>query len=153
MAMLPFCGYNMGDYFAHWLAVGEKGGADAEGNWGTMPRIFYVNWFRKDDDGRFLWPGFGENSRVLKWVFERCDDAADYRETAIGLLPTKDALDLDGLDVADADLEQLLSGDPNDWLAEIQLLHDHFSKFGDRLPQGLRDELEALEARLMKARK
>ncbi|MGB6336605.1 MAG: phosphoenolpyruvate carboxykinase (GTP) [Thermoanaerobaculia bacterium] len=151
MAMLPFCGYNMGDYFSHWLAVGKQGGADDDGNWGTMPRIFYVNWFRKDDDGRFLWPGFGDNSRVLKWVFERCDDDAAYEETPIGLLPTKESLDLDGVDISDADLEQGLSCNPNDWSAEIQLVRDHFSKFGDRLPQGLREELELLEARLMKA--
>ena len=91
--MLPFCGYNMGDYFGHWLEIGEHGDAD------KLPRIFYVNWFRKDADGRFLWPGFGENSRVLEWAFRRCDGAAEAVETPIGLVPAAGALDLDGLDV------------------------------------------------------
>ena len=103
MAMLPFCGYHMGDYFAHWLKMGEKGGA-------KMPKIFYVNWFRKNDDGKFMWPGYGENSRVLKWIFERCDGTAEAVDTPIGKMPT-DGLDTEGLDVGAADIEELLRVD------------------------------------------
>ena len=147
MAMLPFCGYHMGDYFAHWLKMGEQGGA-RDGDWGTLPRIFYVNWFRKSDDGRWLWPGFGENSRVLKWIFERCDGTAGARETPIGLLPEEGALDTDGLDVPAADLAELLRVDDKGWLAEVPLIEEHFAQFGDKLPQGLHDELAALVARL-----
>ena len=104
MAMLPFCGYNMADYFAHWLKVGQREGAE-------LPRVFYVNWFRKDADGKFLWPGFGENSRVLEWVFRRCEGAADAVETPIGLLPTEGAINTDGLNVSDEAMEELLSVD------------------------------------------
>ncbi len=141
MAMLPFCGYNMGDYFAHWLKVGEKGGD-------KMPRVFYVNWFRKDEDGKFMWPGYADNSRVLKWVFERCDDKAAVTETAIGLLPTPDSLDLDGLDLDKATLEKLLAVDVEGYRAELPQLEAHYEKFGAELPQGLRDELNALKERL-----
>ena len=147
MAMLPFCGYNMADYLQHWLNIGEKGGADDSG-FANMPRIYYVNWFRKSDDGKFLWPGFGENSRVLKWIVERCQGKADAVETPIGNMPTTQALDLTGLDISDSDLEQLLSVDVDGWLAEMPDVEAHFAKFGDRLPQGLRDELDALKARL-----
>ena len=140
-AMLPFCGYNMGDYFAHWLKVGAKGGD-------KMPKIFYVNWFRKGDDGSFLWPGFGENSRVLKWVFERCDDKAAATETPIGLLPAEGALDVSGLDVSPQVMKQLLSVDVEGWKQELPLIREHFAKFGDKLPEGLKKELEALENRL-----
>jgi phosphoenolpyruvate carboxykinase (GTP) len=139
-AMLPFCGYNMADYFAHWLRIGETGGA-------KLPRIFYVNWFRKDASGRFLWPGFGENSRVLAWVFRRCDDEADAVDTPIGRVPAPGALDVDGLDVPAEALAELLRVDPGEWRAVLPQLHEHYAKF-DRLPGALKDELAALEQRL-----
>ena len=140
-AMLPFCGYHMGEYFAHWLRMGEKGGEN-------MPKLFYVNWFRRGGDGRFLWPGFGENSRVLKWIFERCDGEGRAQETPIGLLPTADALDMRGLDLDPAVLEELLSVDAGGWRRELPMIREHLETFGDKLPRGLRDELEALESRL-----
>ncbi|HMB69603.1 MAG TPA: phosphoenolpyruvate carboxykinase domain-containing protein, partial [bacterium] len=141
MAMLPFCGYHMGDYFAHWLKMGEKGGD-------KMPRIFYVNWFRKGDDGKFLWPGYGDNSRVLKWVFERCSGEGEAQDTAIGRLPAPGALDLDGLDLSAEAREKLFGVEAAGWKAEVPSMKEHFAKFGDRLPQGLQDELQALEKRL-----
>jgi phosphoenolpyruvate carboxykinase (GTP) len=141
MAMLPFCGYHMGDYFAHWLKMGTTGGD-------KMPKIFYVNWFRKSDQGKFLWPGYGENSRVLKWVFERCDGKAKAVATPIGNVPTPDAIDRSGLPVSDNDIKALLAVDKEGWLAEIPSIREHFAKFGDRLPQGLVDEVNALEKRL-----
>ena len=141
MAMLPFCGYNMGDYFAHWLKVGKTEGA-------KMPKVFYVNWFRKNSAGKFIWPGFGENSRVLKWVFERCGAGAEANETAVGYLPTRESLDLNGLDIADADLDELLSIDPEAWLAEVPSMREHLEKFGERMPQELIDELNGIEERL-----
>ncbi len=141
MAMLPFCGYHMGDYFAHWLRMGERGGD-------KMPRLYYVNWFRKSATGRFLWPGYGENSRVLKWVFERCDDGAEAIDTAIGRVPSKRHLDTRGLDITAADLEELLRVDTEQWKAEIPTIHEHYGKFGARLPSWLRAELTALEKRL-----
>jgi phosphoenolpyruvate carboxykinase (GTP) len=148
MAMLPFCGYHMGDYFRHWLEMGAKGGAKDRGEWGTMPRIFYVNWFRKGDSGRFLWPGFGENSRVLKWVFERCDDAADTQESLIGLHPTLDSLDIEGLDLSPEAVAELLKVDPESWKQEVGLLDHHYEQFGDRLPEALQQELDALKLRI-----
>jgi phosphoenolpyruvate carboxykinase (GTP) len=144
MAMLPFCGYNMGDYFAHWLDVAKTDGA-------KMPRVYYVNWFRKDDDGRFLWPGYGENSRVLKWIFERCDGAAEARETPIGNLPTPEALDTDGLNIDAAALETLLSVDVAAWKSELPQLKTHYEKFGANLPGELAQELQDLENRLNEA--
>ena len=141
-AMLPFCGYNMADYFGHWLEVGAAGDAD------KLPKIFYVNWFRKDSDGKWLWPGYGENSRVLEWVFERVAGRGDATDTPIGFIPTKVALNLDGLDVSDADLDELLKVDNADWKAEIPLIREHFASFGDRLPQALHDAVDDLEARL-----
>ncbi len=144
MAMLPFCGYHMGDYFRHWMEMGEKGGD-------KMPRIFYVNWFRKSADGKFLWPGYGENSRVLKWVVQRCLGKADARETAIGYLPTPDALDLDGLDVPAGDLEELLNVDVEGWLGELPSIKEHFATFGDKLPASLGQEMVKLEKRLKSA--
>jgi phosphoenolpyruvate carboxykinase (GTP) len=140
-AMLPFCGYHMADYFSHWLEIGRREGAN-------LPKIFMVNWFRKDEDGHFLWPGFGENSRVLAWVFERCDERADAEDTAIGLVPARNALDTSGLDVSDEALAELLRVDPEEWRAQLPQVHEHYAKFGDRLPGGLREELEALEQRL-----
>ena len=141
MAMLPFCGYHMGDYFAHWLKVGEKGGD-------KMPKIFYVNWFRKSPEGKFLWPGFAENSRVLKWIFERCNGTADAVDTPIGKVPADGALDTKGLDVDDDDMKELLRVDTEGWKAEIPLIKEHYQSFGDKLPSGLKEELGALEKRL-----
>ncbi len=142
MAMLPFCGYHMGDYLAHWIKIGQKGDAD------KLPRIFYVNWFRKDEDGKWLWPGFGENSRVLKWVVERCAGKVDAIETPFGLAATKEALDLDGLDMVDEDIDILLQADNAALLSEIEDMRAHFAKFGDKMPPELTAELDALEARL-----
>jgi phosphoenolpyruvate carboxykinase (GTP) len=144
-AMLPFCGYHMGDYFDHWLKIGERADAD-------LPRIFFVNWFRKDQGGRFIWPGFGDNSRVLKWIFERLDDAADARETPIGHVPTKEALDLSGLTLSDEDLGTLLSVDLDIWAEEAALIPPHYENFGARLPRRLWDEHAALVKRLEAAR-
>ncbi|HEX5616239.1 MAG TPA: phosphoenolpyruvate carboxykinase (GTP) [Acidimicrobiia bacterium] len=140
-AMLPFCGYHMGDYFAHWLAIGERGGD-------SLPKLFYVNWFRRDADGRFLWPGFGENSRVLAWIAARCAGTAAAVDTPIGRVPAAGALDTDGLDVAPADLDVLLDVDVEAWRAEVPLIEEHYVQFGDRLPGELRDELRDLEKRL-----
>jgi phosphoenolpyruvate carboxykinase (GTP) len=145
-AMLPFCGYHMGDYFAHWLEVGAK--ADAA----KLPRIFYVNWFRKGADGKFLWPGYGENSRVLKWVFERVTGIGKAVDTAIGRLPAPGALDVSGLAIPDAQLAELTRVDAEGWTKELADSKAHFEKFGARLPQGLRDELAALEQRLQSSK-
>ena len=142
MAMLPFCGYNYGDYFAHWLSMKDR--TDVS----KLPKIFFVNWFRRDEDGRFLWPGFGENSRVLKFVFERCDGEGEVVDTPIGKLPTKDALDLDGLSIDDADLDAILSVDTAGWKGAIPQIRDHFAQFGDRLPDELNNAVDDLEAAL-----
>jgi phosphoenolpyruvate carboxykinase (GTP) len=142
MAMLPFCGYNMAEFFRHWLAVGEHADAD------KLPRIFQVNWFRKDEGGRFLWPGFGENSRVLAWVFRRCEGAGEARETPIGLVPGEGGLDLEGLDIDPEAVSELLHVEPEEWKAQLPQVHEHFAKFGDDLPQALRDQLSELEQRL-----
>jgi phosphoenolpyruvate carboxykinase (GTP) len=141
-AMLPFCGYNMGDYFAHWLRVGAS--ADP----GLLPRIFYVNWFRKDADGRIVWPGFGENSRVLKWIVQRLEGDAEAVPTPIGLLPTADGIDTEGLDLPAEDLEFLLSVDRDVWRSEAELIPEFFKTFGDQLPDELWDEYQALRDRL-----
>ena len=142
MAMLPFCGYNVGDYFAHWLKLGEQADAD------NLPKIFYVNWFRKGDDGHFMWPGFGENSRVLEWVFRRCDGDAEAVETPIGLVPAAGSLNVDGLEIDADDLEALLTVDEAAVAAEIDQVRGHLDSVGDSLPGTLRDELAALEQRL-----
>jgi phosphoenolpyruvate carboxykinase (GTP) len=143
MAMLPFCGYNMADYFAHWLEIGRRKGA-------KLPRIFYVNWFRKGDDGKFLWPGFGENSRVLAWIFRRCEDAAEANDTAIGLVPPvgEGGIDTSGLDIERAAVEQLLEVDHDAWIEQLPQMHEHYGRFGDRLPDELRGQLSELERRL-----
>jgi phosphoenolpyruvate carboxykinase (GTP) len=141
-AMLPFCGYNMSDYFGHWLKLGAQADSD------KLPRIFYVNWFRKDADGRWLWPGFGENSRVLEWVFRRCEGTGEATETPIGLLPAPGALNTEGLDVDAADIAELLRVDAEEWKAELPAIHEHFATFGARLPQELAAQVEALERRL-----
>ncbi len=140
-AMKPFCGYNMGDYFQHWLDMGEKLGDKA-------PKIFYVNWFRKSPEGKFLWPGFGENSRVLKWMCERIEGIVGTRETPIGLLPLDGELDLTGLDIPAENMEELLRVDVDAWRAEIPNLEEHFAQFGERLPEGMRTQLEELKKRL-----
>lgn len=142
MAMLPFCGYNMADYFSHWLSVGAKTSA------AKLPQIFFVNWFRRDNDGRFLWPGYGENSRVLKWIFERLEGKADARKTAIGFLPATDSLDTDGLSINTADLEAITSLDTDGWREAVPQIREHFAVFGDRLPAKLHDSLNTLESAL-----
>jgi phosphoenolpyruvate carboxykinase (GTP) len=141
-AMLPFCGYNMADYFAHWLDIGRHEGA-------KLPRIFYVNWFRKDAGGRFLWPGFGENSRVLAWVFARCAGRGAATETAIGLIPPvgEDGIDTGGLDVSESDMAELLRVDAHEWRAQLPQFKEHLAKF-ERLPPQLHAELQELERRL-----
>src|SRR6195256_627107 len=146
MAMLPFCGYNMGDYFAHYLKIGSSRGA-------KLPKIYYVNWFRTDDNGKFLWPGYGENSRVLKWIFERCDGKVHAVDTPIGRLPEPADLDTKGLDLPAADIAELLGVDLEGWLAEIPSIRGHFAKFGSHLPEGLNREVDELEDRLRKAKK
>jgi phosphoenolpyruvate carboxykinase (GTP) len=140
MAMLPFCGYNLADYWAHWLEMGKRPGAQ-------MPRIYYVNWFRKDDNGKFLWPGFGENSRVLKWVFERCEGSVSGTDTAIGVMPDG-ALDLTGLDLAPAAQDTLLGVDVDGWLAEVPMIREYYRDFGNHLPRELSRQLQLLEERL-----
>jgi phosphoenolpyruvate carboxykinase (GTP) len=141
MAMLPFCGYDMGDYFAHWVKMGKHEGAQ-------LPRIFYVNWFRKDADGKFLWPGFGENSRVLEWVFRRCEGKAEAVETAIGLLPAEGAIDTEGLDISAEAMAELLSVDEDQLREQLPQLRDHLATFGDKLPPELDAQLGALQQRL-----
>jgi phosphoenolpyruvate carboxykinase (GTP) len=143
MAMLPFCGYNMADYFGHWLKTGRR--EDVK-----LPRIFYVNWFRKGDDGKFLWPGFGENSRVLAWIFRRCEDRAEAVETAIGLVPPvgEGGIETEGLDISRGTVEKLLEVDSKCWLEQLPQIHEHYGRFGRRLPKELRDQLHELERRL-----
>ncbi len=143
MAMLPFIGYNAGDYLRHWAEIG-KHSADPD----KLPRVYYVNWFRRGDDGHFLWPGFGENSRVLKWVVERLEGTAPADETPIGLVPPVGALDIDGLDVSADDLREALSVRPDEWQEEIPQIAEWFAKFGDKLPAVLWTELDTLKARL-----
>ena len=140
MAMIPFCGYNMGDYFAHWLEMGKK--------IPNAPKIFHVNWFRTNAEGKFMWPGFGDNLRVLNWIIARCEGKVDAVETAIGYLPKKEDLDVSGLDISDATLEELLSVDKEVWAQETAGIGEFFAKFGDRLPKELAEELETLKANL-----
>ncbi|MGW6935242.1 phosphoenolpyruvate carboxykinase (GTP) [Lentzea sp. NPDC054927] len=142
MAMLPFIGYNAGDYFQHWVDLGKRADAD------KLPKIFYVNWFRRGDDKRFLWPGFGENSRVLKWAIERIEGKAAAQETPIGYVPTADDLDLEGLDAPREDIEASLEFNADEWRAEIPLVEEWFAKIGEKVPTTLRDELAALKQRL-----
>jgi phosphoenolpyruvate carboxykinase (GTP) len=145
MAMLPFCGYNMGDYFAHYLKVGQKQGA-------KLPKIFYVNWFRTDANGKFMWPGYGDNSRVLKWVFERVSGTGQAVDTPIGRLPEPKDIDITGLDISPETMQRLLDVDVDGWLAEVPLVREHFAKFGSHLPKGMTEEVDKLEARLNKAK-
>ena len=143
MAMLPFCGYNMADYFGHWLKIGAATKSE------NLPKIFFVNWFRRDEDGRFLWPGFGENSRVLKWIFDRIDGTASAEKTAIGYLPNAGDLDTNGLDIDNSDLEKLLSVDAAGWKEAIPQIRDHFAQFGPKLPSALVDKLNELDKSLV----
>jgi len=144
-AMLPFCGYNMGDYFQHWLDLGER--ADPV----KLPKIFFVNWFRKDESGRFVWPGYGENSRVLKWIVDRLEGHVDAVASPIGLLPTREGLDVSGLKLSDEDLELLLTIDPDVWAEEAALIAPHYERFGEKLPTALWEEHAALLERLAEA--
>ena len=141
MAMLPFCGYNMADYWQHWIDMGKRDGA-------RLPKIFYVNWFRKNEQGGFIWPGFGENSRVLEWIFKRCDGAVDAVETPIGLLPTLDGLNLDQLGLSEDAIASLLRLDADGWMAELPLIEDYYASFGEHVPQELKEELEELKRKL-----
>jgi phosphoenolpyruvate carboxykinase (GTP) len=145
-AMLPFMGYHVGDYLRHWLDSG------AATDPAKLPRMFYVNWFRKDGNGKFLWPGFGENSRVLEWVFERCAGRGEAVATPIGLLPPPSAIPTEGLDVSRDDLAELLRVDVEDWLAEIPSIREHYAGYGDKVPVELHRQLEALQQRLKQAR-
>lgn len=142
-AMLPFCAYNMGDYLNHWLKVGA-----AAPDQSKLPKIFYVNWFRKSEDGKWLWPGFGENSRVLKWIFQRCNGEVDAVETPIGMMPKGEDIDVAGLNVSKEDMDELLSVDAEGWKVELQQIKEHFANLGDRMPKAFFTQLEALEARL-----
>ncbi|HVC06012.1 MAG TPA: phosphoenolpyruvate carboxykinase (GTP) [Solirubrobacterales bacterium] len=141
MAMLPFCGYNMADYFGHWLKAGEREGAQ-------LPRVFYVNWFRKGADGKFLWPGFGENSRVLEWIFRRCEDSTEAVESPIGLLPAEGAINTDGLNISEEAMRDLLSVETDLVKEQLPQVREHLARFGDKLPPQVTEQLEALEERL-----
>ncbi len=142
MAMLPFLGYNVGDYFAHWIDIGKQSDES------KMPKIFFVNWFRRGDDGRFLWPGFGENSRVMKWIVDRIEQKAGGRTTPIGIVPTAEDLDLSGLDVDPADVEAALEVNVDEWREELPLIEEWFEFVGEKLPTGIKDEFDALKQRL-----
>jgi len=141
-AMLPFCGYNMGDYFAHWLSFAQK--TDRS----KLPKVFFVNWFRRSADGKFLWPGYGENSRVLKWICERVEGTAKAQTTPIGNIPTRDALDLSGLGMHDEDINELLAVDLPGWKNEIADVAENYAKFGDKLPKALGAQLDSLKQRI-----
>ena len=143
MAMLPFCGYHMGDYFAHWLEMGEKLGENA-------PKIFNVNWFRTDDEGNFVWPGFGDNMRVLNWIIDRCEGKATASETAIGYIPQPEDIDLTDLDMDIETLKSILKVDKDVWTKEAEEIEEHYKKFGDKLPAALREQLDTLKANLAK---
>jgi phosphoenolpyruvate carboxykinase (GTP) len=141
MAMLPFCGYNMADYFAHWLQVGQA--------MTKPPKVFHVNWFRTDDAGEFLWPGYGDNLRVLEWILARCRGEAEAIATPIGHVPTPDSLDMTGLDLSPAVMQELLRVDRQEWLGEVQDVRNFFSTFNNRVPHALEDEIDSLQRRLM----
>ena len=141
-AMLPFCGYNMADYFGHWLKLGATHDAV------KLPRIYFVNWFRKDENGKFIWPGFGDNSRVLKWIVGRLEGEAEAVDSPIGRLPTRDSLDISGLKLTDRQLDLLLTVDREVWAEEAATIPASYEKFGSRLPQALWNQYEALVKRL-----
>ena len=143
-AMLPFCGYNMADYFAHWLSMSEKTSEE------KLPKVYYVNWFRRGNDGEWLWPGFGDNIRVLKWIFDRCSGKGHAVKTPVGFVPESGALDLSNLDLSDEVIEELLSVNVDEWKDEVEELKLYFGLYGERLPQGVRDELEQMSDRLTK---
>jgi phosphoenolpyruvate carboxykinase (GTP) len=142
MAMLPFCGYNMADYFGHWLKIGAATKSE------NLPKIFFVNWFRRDEDGRFLWPGYGENSRVLKWIFDRVDGKGSATQTSIGYLPAPSDIDTAGLNIAIEDLEAILSVDESGWKEALPQIREHYAQFGDKLPAALASKLNELESSL-----
>jgi phosphoenolpyruvate carboxykinase (GTP) len=142
-AMLPFCGYNMADYFSHWLRIGATA-PDPE----KLPKIFYVNWFRKGADGKFLWPGYGENSRVLEWIFNRVIGEAEALDTPIGAVPAPGSIDIENIDVSKEDMEELLRVDTEGWRTEVPLIREYYAQFGDRLPGALSEQVDALEKRL-----
>ena len=142
MAMLPFCGYNMGEYFAHWLEMGEKAA--------HAPKIFHVNWFRTDKDGNFIWPGFGDNFRVLLWILDRCAGKAGAVDSAIGYLPKPEDIDTEGLDISADTMKELLTVDTESWIADLDSIKAFYAKIGDTMPKGLLDELATLEANLKK---
>ena len=142
-AMLPFCGYNVGEYFSHWLSIGEHATHAPK-----LPRLYWVNWFRKDEDGKFLWPGFGDNSRVVKWIIDRLEGNVDAVDTPIGRVPHAEDLDVSGLGLDPATVERLLSVDIDAWRREVDLIEDHYANVGERLPAELRDELRDLEKHL-----
>ena len=142
MAMRPFVGYDMGDYFAHWLEMGKK--------IPNPPKIFHVNWFRTDDEGHFIWPGFGENMRVLMWILARCEGKVDAVETAIGYLPKPEDINIEGLDLDLNVMKELLTVDHDAWLSDVENIKDFYKQVGDRVPQELYDELATLEANLKK---
>ncbi len=146
-AMLPFCGYNMADYFQHWLNLGDSSNGAASA--AKLPKLFWVNWFRRDEDGSFMWPGFGENARILKYVLERLAGNGDVIETAIGNIPTADSIDIGGLDLDDETMNKLLAVDSESWQQEVALIREHFATFGDRLPASLAQQLDQLEQQLV----
>ena len=135
----------MGDYLAHWINIGAKTSSD------KLPKFFYVNWFRKSEDGKWLWPGYGDNSRVIKWIYERVSGEGNAVTTPIGYMPTPEAIDCSGLSIPASNMRELLSVDPREWLNEVKGIKEHYAKFGDRLPAALSAELAALESRLTKA--
>jgi phosphoenolpyruvate carboxykinase (GTP) len=149
-AMLPFCGYNMADYFEHWLEIGRRAGTagEAGGRTDKLPRLFYVNWFRKNEDGEFLWPGYGENSRVLEWIFRRCAGDADAHESVLGLVPAPGDLYTGGLDIPKEDLEAVLCVDDDEVREQLSQVEEHLAIFGDRLPDEICAQLQALKDRL-----
>ncbi len=141
MAMLPFCGYNLADYFSHWLKIGRREGIN-------LPHVFYVNWFRKDADGNFLWPGFGDNSRVLEWIFRRCDGDAEAVESPIGLLPAQGAINVEGLEISEEAVRELTTVDPALLREQLPQVEEYLATYGERLPQEVTAQLEALRERL-----
>ena len=142
-AMLPFCGYNMGDYFAHWLSMAQK--TDAA----NLPRIFNVNWFRKDRKGNFIWPGFGNNIRVMKWIFNRLDNKADGIESPLGIMPTPDEIDFDGLNLSKEQIAEMLTVNKNDWLLELNEIGEYFGMFGNHLPEAIKNQIRQQANRIL----
>ncbi len=144
-AMLPFCGYNMADYFGHWINMGEKA-TDKD----ALPKVFYVNWFRKDENGKFMWPGYGDNIRVLEWIFNRCDGSVDATSTPIGFVPKKEDVNIKGIEEVEKNLEELITVDKTKWLEECEGIEEYYKQFGDKLPAAIKEQFEALKERLSK---